>query len=144
MANNPFWSDTAISGSSGALATICSKLNSGKIKLYSGSQPAGGNSSITGTLLSTLTFGATAFGTPSASGSEGSRVVTATANAITSDTNAAATGTAGYFVLEESDGTTVIGMGSVGTSGCDLNLNTTSIVAGATVSISAFTFTQTE
>jgi hypothetical protein len=31
--------------------------------------------------------------------------------------------------------------GSVGTSGSDLNLNTTSIVSGATVSISSFTIT---
>ena len=139
-----FWSDTAISGGSGALATITALLNSGKIKIYSGSQPAGGNSSLTGTLLSTLTFGATAFGTPAASGAEGSRVVTATANSITSDTSAAATGTAGYFVLEKSDGTTVIAMGSVATSGADLNLNTTSIVTGATVSITSLTITQTE
>lgn len=34
--------------------------------------------------------------------------------------------------------------GSVGTSGCDLNLNTTSIVAGATVSCTSFTITQAE
>jgi hypothetical protein len=143
MANNPFFSDTAISGSSGALATITALLNSGDIKIYTGSQPTDANQSITGTLLATLVFGATAFGTPAASGAAGSRVVTATANAITSGT-AGNTGTAGYFVLEKSDGATVIAMGSVGTSGADLNLNSLSVTSGATVSCSSFTITQTE
>jgi hypothetical protein len=140
MANNPFFSDTATEGGVNAVAAL---LNSGTIKLYTGSQPAGANSTITGTLLATLTFGATAFGSGTASGTDGSgRAVTATANSITSGT-AGNTGTAGYFVVEESGGT-VIGMGSVGTSGCDLNLNSTSISSGATVSCSSFTLTQPE
>ena len=143
MANNPFFSDTAVSGSGGYVATITALLNSGYLKIYTGSQPAGGNSSISGTLLATLTFSSTAFGTPSASGSEGSRTVTATANSITSGT-AGNTGTAGYFVVEKSDSSTVVAMGSVGTSGCDLNLDSTSISSGATVSCTSFTITATE
>src|SRR6516164_7897361 len=137
MANNPFFSDTAISGSGGAVATITALLNSGFIKIYTGSQPADANQAITGTLLATLTFGATAFGTPAASGSAGSRVVTATANAITGGT-AGNTGTAGYFVLQKSDATTNIAMGSVGTSAADLNLSSTSITSGASVTCSSF------
>lgn len=128
MANNPLWYDAAVNGVTGNAA--CS-LNSGFIKIYTGTQPAL-NGAVTGTLLATMTFGATAFGASSGG--------TATANAITSGT-AAATGTAGYFALLKSDGTTVVATGSVGTSGCDLNLNSTSISSGATVSCSSFTIT---
>ena len=123
MANNPLWYDAAVNA-------VCALLNSGTIKIYTGSQPAE-DGSITGTLLATLTFGSTAFGSSSGG--------TATANAITSGT-AGNTGTAGYFALEESGGT-VVATGTCGTSGCDLNLNSTSISSGATVSCSSFTIT---
>jgi hypothetical protein len=63
-----------------------------------------------------------------------------TLNAITSDTSADATGTATFFRLTTSGGTAVI-QGTVGTSGSDLNLNSTSIQSGATVSVSSFTIT---
>ena len=118
------WYDAAVN----AVGTL---LNGGTIKIYTGSQPSE-DAAISGvTLLATLTFSATAFGS-SASG-------TATAAAITSGT-AAATGTAGFFALCESGGT-VVGTGVCGTSGQDLNLSTLSIVSGATVSCSAFTIT---
>jgi hypothetical protein len=44
----------------------------------------------------------------------------------------------------KSDGTTVIMDGSVGTSGADLNLATTSLVAGVDVEITSFTLSQPE
>ena len=123
MANNPLWYDAAVNA-------ITALLNSGTLKIYTGSQPAE-DGTITGTLLATLTFGSTAFGASSGG--------TATANAITSGT-AGNTGTAGYFALEESGGT-VVATGTCGTSGSDLNLNSTSISSGATVSCSSFTIT---
>jgi hypothetical protein len=132
VANSPLTYDNAVNAAVNAVTAL---LNSGFLKIYSGSQPAV-DGAVTGTLLATLTFGATAFGASSASGSG----ATATANAITSGT-AGATGTAGYFALVKSDNTTVVGTGSCGTSGADLNFNTTSIVSGATVSCSAFTVT---
>ena len=113
-------------------------LNNGFIKIYTGSQPAV-NGAVTGTLLATLTFGATAFGASSASGT----TCTATANTITSGT-AGNTGTAGYFALVKSDNTTVVATGSVGTSGADLNFATTTITSGNTVAVSAFTITQAQ
>lgn len=122
MASNPNWYDAAVN----AVAVL---LNSGTIKIYTGAQPAE-NGAVTGTLLVTLTFGATAFGASSGG--------TATANAIANGT-AAATGTAGYFALVKSDGTTVVATGLCGTSGSDMNLNSTSISSGATVSCSSFT-----
>lgn len=132
MANSPEAYDVAVNAAVNAVTAL---LNSGFIKVYSGSQPAV-DAAVTGTLLATMTFGATAFGSSSASGSG----ATATANAITSGT-AGNTGTAGYFALVKSDNTTVVGTGSVGTSGADLNFNTLSIVSGANVSCSAFTVT---
>jgi hypothetical protein len=140
MANNPQFSDGNIIA---GLTTSCARLNSGKLRFYTGAQPTDANQAITGTLLAELTFGATAFGAPTASGSAGSRIVTATANAITSGT-AGNTGTAGYAALLQSDGTTVEAMGSVGTSGADINLNSLSITSGAVVSCSSLTITQPE
>lgn len=120
--NNPLWYDAAVNA-------VTALLNSGFIKIYSGAQPAL-DVAVTGTLLATMTFGVTAFGASSSG--------TATANSITSGT-AAATNTAGYFALVKSDTTTVVGTGTCGTSGSDLNLNSTGITSGATVSCSSFT-----
>lgn len=128
MANNPHWYDAAVNGITGNAS--CS-LNSGKINVYTGSQPAA-DAALTGTLLASMTFNATAFGASSGG--------VATAGAITSAT-AGNTGTAGYFALLKSDGTTVVATGSVGTSGADLNFNSLSISSGATVSCSSFTIT---
>lgn len=125
MANNPLYYDAAVNA-------VCALLDSGTIQIYTGDQPSL-DDSLTGTLLATMTFDSTAFGSSSGG--------TATANTITSGT-AAASGTAGYFALVESDGSTVVGTGTCGaTSGYDLNLNSTSISEGATVSCSSFTIT---
>ena len=140
MTNNPFFSDATTEAGVNAVTAL---LNSGYLKIYTGSQPGDANQAVSGTLLASLTFSATAFGGSTAAGATGSRVVTATANSITSGT-AGNTGTAGYFALVKSDNSTVVAMGSCGTSGADLNLSTTSIVSGATVACSAFTITQTE
>jgi len=142
MANNPFFTDATIeAGLNGETALF----NTGYLRIYSGSQPTDANTAVGAqTLLSTLRFGSTAFGASVASGTAPNRVVVATANAITSDTNAAATGTASWFRVLKSDGSTVVMDGSVGTSGCDLNLASTSIVAGETVQVNSFTLTTAE
>lgn len=109
------------------------------IPIYSGAQPATTLTGASGTLLSSgLTMGATPFG--AATNVTGNGLATATANAIASDTNAAATGIAGYFRVNTTTPTTIL-QGNVGTSGADMNLNTTSINAGDTVAITAFTIT---
>src|ERR1039457_5242911 len=143
MANNPYFSTPTVVA---ALSAVTILLNSGFLEIYAGTQPTDANTALSGqTLLSGgMTFAATAFGTPVALGPAGSRVVTATANPIVSDTSAAATGTAAWFRAYKSDGTTGVMDGSVGTTGCDLNLNTTAIVIGATVSVTSLTITQTE
>jgi hypothetical protein len=105
----------------------------GILKMFTGSAPSATTSADTGTHLCTLTFSNTSFGTFSAG--------VGTANTITSDTNAANTGTAGYFRIYNAAGT-CIAQGTVGTSGSDINMNTTSIVAGGTVAITSMTWTQ--
>lgn len=129
------WYDATVIADVNAVTAL---VNSGFIKIYTGSQPAL-NGAVTGTLLASMTFGATAFGGAVAT----SGTVTATANAITSGT-AVATGTAGYFVLVKSDNTTVVASGTVGTSGANLNLNSLAISSGATVSCSSFTISQSQ
>lgn len=111
----------------------------GNIELFTGTQPAATLTADSGTKLCTLPLSATAF--PASSSGTGDGLATATANAITSDTNAANSGTAGYFRLKTATGGTTIYQGNVGTSGADLNLNTTTITAGDTVAITAFKIT---
>jgi hypothetical protein len=118
-------------------AIVTALCNGGTINLYSGTQPANANTAVGvgNTLLATLTFNGTAFGSPTAG--------VATANAITSGT-AVATGTATWFRVLKSDGVTVVYDGSVGTSGCNLNLNSNAIQINATVSITSLTFSALE
>ena len=110
------------------------------IKIYTASQPANPDVAIGAqTLLGTLTFATPAYGA-AADANPGGR---ATANAITGDASADATGTAAWFRKATSGGTAHID-GEVGTSGADMNLNTISIVAGATIDITADTVTMPE
>jgi hypothetical protein len=120
-------------------ANIKTDANSGVLNIYSGTQPVDGDTALSGnTLLASLTMNATAFTGPSGTASTDQ---TLTAGAITSDSSADATGTATFFRLFKSDGTTKILDGSVGTSGSDLNLNTTSIVSAGTVAVTSLTLT---
>ena len=133
MALNLQISDTAANAAVNALAALA---NSGSLKLYTTPQPANANTAvISQTLLATLTFGATAFGNAVAG--------VATANSITSGT-AVANGTAVWFRVFKTDGTTVVFDGTVGTAGCDLNMNSNIIASGAIVAVSSLTFTLNE
>lgn len=136
MTNNPMVSDETAEAQADAVGAKC---NNGYLEIYSGSQPTDANTAVTSqVLLATLRFASTAFGASVASGTTPSRVATATANAI-SDVSASASGTAAWCRALKSDGTSVVMDGTVGTSGCDLNLVDTSLTSGETVSISSFT-----
>jgi hypothetical protein len=105
----------------------------GLIRIYDGTQPASANDAITTqTLLAELTFGDPAFGAAS--------VGVITANSITGDSSANATGTATWARIVDSNGTTIFDC-DVGTSGATINLNSVSLVTGAPVSITSFTIT---
>jgi len=142
MTNAPFFTDVAAAAAIAGLATLA---NSGVLKIYSGTKPAGANTALSGnTVLAQLTLNATAFAAASSSGSDPTRTATAAANSITGDTSADATGTASFFRVFKSDGTTALFDGTVGTSGCDLNLATVSIVAAQDVEITSFSLTMPE
>lgn len=106
--------------------------NAALLRIYDGSRPATGGAATT--LLAELTCG-----TPFAASASGGVL---TLGSITQDASANATGTATWFRIVQSDGSTHVLDGSVGTSGSDLNLTTTSIVSGQPVSISSFVITE--
>jgi len=106
--------------------------NAALLRIYSGSRPATGGTATT--LLAELTCGSP-FAGAAVNG-------VLTANAITQDSSANATGTASWFRIVQSDGSTFVMDGDVGTSGSDLNLTTTSIVATQPVSVTSFVITE--
>tara|TARA_Y100000310_G_scaffold342527_1_gene446172 strand:- start:18646 stop:19038 length:393 start_codon:yes stop_codon:yes gene_type:complete len=123
---------TAAQNASGQ--AITDLLNSGTIEIRTGASP-GVNNAATGTLLATLTLGNPAFGAW-ANGSS-------SANAITGDTSADATGTAGYFRAISSGSAAVIDgtVSATGGSG-ELQLNSVSITQGVPVDVTAWTITK--
>ena len=102
------------------------------LRIYSGTRPATGGAATT--LLAQLTCNAT-FAPGAVNG-------VLTLNAITQDSSADATGTASWFRIVQSDGTTFVLDGDVGTSGSDLNMTTLSIVATQPVSVTSFVITE--
>jgi len=102
------------------------------LRIYDGSRPATGGAATT--LLAELTCNAT-FAPAAVNG-------VLTLNAIADDTSANATGTATWFRIVQSDGSTHVLDGDVGTSGSDLNLDSVSIVTGGTVSVTSFVITE--
>lgn len=124
------------------LSTIATSLNTGYIKLYSGTEPTTADTALSGnTLLADLRFPATAF--PSAAQSSGTdRYIDA--GTITSDSSADADGTATFFRAVGSNNTTVVYQGKVGVTGdstAQLTLGSTNIVQTGVVSISALRIT---
>ena len=102
------------------------------LRIYDGTRPATGGTATT--LLAELTCNAT-FAPGAAAG-------VLTLNAITQDSSANSSGTATWFRIVKSDGTTHVLDGNVGTSGSALNLTTTTIVATQPVSVSSFVITE--
>lgn len=100
-------------------------------RIYDGTRPATCGTATT--LLAELTMT-----DPSAAAASGG---VWTASSITADSSANATGTATWFRLVDSTGTCVLD-GNVGTSGSDLNLNSTSISTGQQVSVTSWTITE--
>lgn len=103
-----------------------------KLWIYSGAMPSSVTTAASGTKLVSIQC-------PSdwmAAASAGSKAKSGTWSAT-----ATGTGTAGYWRLLNSGGTTVGMQGTVSTSTGDLNLDNTSIASGQTVTINTFTLT---
>lgn len=108
-------------------------VGAGVIKIYSGSQPATGDTAASGTLLATFTCADPAWGASTG----GVKTLDADPDLTTT---AAATGTAGWARCEDSAGVAVMD-GSVGTASTDFIINSTSITSGQTVNLTAGTVT---
>lgn len=133
--------DTRIDNTAAIAAcdAIVDLLDGGSIKIYTGTAPTDVDAAATGTLLGTLTLGTPAFG----NAVDAAPGATATANAITGDTSADATGTAGYFRAATSGGQDRV-QGTCGTSDADMILNSVSITAGAAIDATSWTVTMPE
>lgn len=103
------------------------------IEIRTGSQPATANTAASGSLLATITCADPAF-------------EAASSGAIDLDANpdlsavASGTGTAGWARMLDSNGNAIFD-GSVGTSGTDYIINSTSITSGQTVTLTLGTIT---
>jgi hypothetical protein len=100
------------------------------INLYQGTAPANANTGITTQTLLVTCVLAGAFGTDT-----NGTLTLGTVN----DGVAVVSGTASFFRIFKADGTTVVMDGSVGVTGADLNLDTTTINITQTVNISGGT-----
>jgi hypothetical protein len=111
-----------------AQSAVADQLGGGSLVVYSGTPPTGPNEALSGnTVLATFTFAAaTAWSAPSA-GVQNLDIPTATVTA-------AASGTATFFRILSSGAVALI-QGTVGTSGQDFNLSSTTITSGDNVSI---------
>lgn len=103
------------------------------MKIRTGAQPATVATADSGTVLATLSL-------PSdwmAAASAGAKAKSGTWE----DTSADATGTAAHFRIYASDGTTAHMQGSVGTSGTDMTVDSTSFTATQSFTVNTFTIT---
>lgn len=135
MASNFKISTSARNGAcNGIVDLLDAGAGAGTIGIRTGVPPTNVADANSGTLLGTLTFSDPAFGN-SATG-------VATASAITSDTNADASGEAGHFRCYDSDANTIF-QGTAGVSGDtpDMVFDNDVIVAGGTIAITSMTVT---
>ncbi len=106
-----------------------------RIEHRTSTQPTNVGDASSGTLLGTNIFSNPAFGAASTG--------VATASAITSDTSADASGTAGHFRVYTGAGgdTAALFQGNSGTSGTDCVFDNNVIVSGGVIAISSMTVT---
>ena len=127
-------STSARNGACNAIVdTIDVGAGTAKLQLRTGARPTNLTDAASGTLLAEFSLPNPCFGASSGG--------TATANAITAVTGSAS-GTVGHFRVVDRDANPVLDSDSVGTSGTELVLNTTTIASGADVSITSWTGTQ--
>lgn len=130
MALNPKYSEVAVNAKANAQAAL---LNGGFLEIWSGTQPVTADTVLGSQVkLARLTFGSPAFG-PASGG-------VCTANTIQQDSSATG-GTAGWCRLCKTDGSVVMD-GSVGLSGCNVNLDNLTIGAGNAVAITSCAFAE--
>ena len=127
----------SIARSNAMLDTFIASANSGLLRLYTGTRPAGPDTALSGnTLLGTLTMNSTSFVRSDR---------TLTANSITADSSADNNGDVTFARLFASDGTTALCDFGVSTSapapGTELQIPSITIAAGQIHSASALVIT---
>lgn len=128
MPKNTQMADARVNVQADGLAT---SLNNGYVRAYSGTQPATADTALSGnTLLAESRFNATA--APAATSG------LLTFNAFT-NFNAIASGTAVFYRCLQSDGTTVVMDGNIGTTDQNMVVPTTTVTAGLPFNITTFT-----
>jgi len=133
MASKSTFSSQAVNVKADAQAAL---LDDGFVDLYTAPRPAAADDAITTqTRLCRLTFGSPAF-VPAVGGA-------AVAHPIQSDPSAAATGTAAWCRLVRSDASPVCD-GWVGTSGCNVNLSSVSVIKGGVVALTSLVLTESK
>lgn len=135
MADTTRISNSAATSEADAFA---GRLDNGYLRIYDSTGGTGQPATVDTAIGSQVLLAELRFANPSDAGAANGVI---TFSALTADSSANATGTATWFRAFASDGTTAIWDGSVSTSGATLNLNTTSIVIGAAVSVTSLQFT---
>jgi hypothetical protein len=130
MPTNLTMSNAAVNREADGLSSLA---DNGYLRIYDGTQPSTADSPITTqVLLAELRLGSPAF-QPASNG-------LITANPITPDGDAKATGTASWCRFLAEDGTPLFD-GSVGVAGSLININSVSIQQHAVVSVSSYQHT---
>ena len=104
------------------------------LKIRSGAAPANCGTADSGTVLALITL-ASDWAAAASSGTK------ALSGLPVSDTSADGTGTAAHFRLYASDGSTCHMQGTVGTSGTDMIVDSTSFTAGQAFNVTGWTWT---
>ncbi len=136
MANTKIDHAAAAAALDAIVDTLDAGAGAGYIEIRVGAPPASVEDAATGTLLGTLTCSDPAFGAATTADPS-----VATAGAITDDTNADASGVAGWFRAYDSTAVARI-QGDISTVAAgtgDLQLDDTNIVAGGTISVTGWT-----
>lgn len=115
--------------------SVGGSFDSDTLEIRVGTQPASADDTVSGSLLVQMTLPADAFGAANAGAIQ--------KNGTWQDTSANDTGIAGWFRLKNGDDTLRIdGSVTVTGGGGNLTLNSISIVAGGTVTVTSFSITQ--
>jgi hypothetical protein len=122
----------ARNASTAAVVARIDANGAGSIKIYSGTQPATGDTAAAGTLLATVALAVPSFGTATSGTATGADPAAVTA---------VASGTAAWFRVADGSGNGVFDGSVTGTGGGgDMTLSSTALSAGISVDLTSFTY----
>lgn len=116
---------------------VCALLNTGYLRIYSGTQPATCDTAISDQVL----LAELRFNNPACAAAASAGVATFDIDPAVTDASANNAGTPTWFRALQSNGTTAVFDGTVGLSGCDCIIDAVPITSGATVTVQSMTYT---